>query len=79
MMAGETDNDTLAQMLFVRYAAQAAIARTTALAGELLGGMAFIRSPEVGYLLAAAAALAFHPPSRLSLADAMDVTSPVNA
>ena len=72
MMAGETGNETLAQMLFVRYSAQAAIAHTTALAGELLGGMAFIRSSEVGYLLAAATALAFHPPSRLSLADAMD-------
>jgi alkylation response protein AidB-like acyl-CoA dehydrogenase len=72
MMAGETGNDTLAQVLFVRYAAQAAIARSTALAVELLGGMAFIRSPEVGYLLAAAPALAFHPPSRLSLTDALD-------
>jgi alkylation response protein AidB-like acyl-CoA dehydrogenase len=72
MIAGETGNDTLAQVLFVRYAAQAAIGRTTALAGELLGGMAFIRSPEVGYLLAAATALAFNPPSRLSLTDALD-------
>lgn len=72
MMAGETGNDALAQVLFVRYATQAAIARTTALAGELLGGMAFIRSTDVGYLLAASTALAFHPPSRLSLTDSLD-------
>ncbi|MBI2805858.1 MAG: acyl-CoA/acyl-ACP dehydrogenase [Planctomycetes bacterium] len=72
MMAGESGNDALAQVLFVRYAAQAAIGRITALAAELLGGMAFICSSDVGYLLAATTALAFHPPSRLSLTDALD-------
>jgi alkylation response protein AidB-like acyl-CoA dehydrogenase len=64
MLAGERDNDQLARMLLVRYAVQAAIERATSLAVELLGGMAFIRSPEVSYLLAAARALSLHPPAR---------------
>jgi alkylation response protein AidB-like acyl-CoA dehydrogenase len=72
MGAGERDNDTLAQSLFVRYSTQGAIERAVSLAGELLGGMAFVKSSEVGYLIAAATALAFHPPSRLSVAPALD-------
>jgi len=64
MVAGERGNDELARMLFVRYGVQAAISRATSLAVELLGGMAFIRSPEVSYLLAASRALALHPPAR---------------
>ena len=38
----------------------------------LLGGMAFISSSEISYLLAASRALAFHPPSRLSMVPALD-------
>lgn len=65
-------NALLARVLFVRYAVQRAIERVTAHAMELLGGMAFISSPEVAYLFAAARPLAFHPPSRLSISPALD-------
>jgi len=51
---------------------QQAIERTVARAVELLGGMAFISSPDVAYLFAASRALAFHPPARLSVASAID-------
>jgi alkylation response protein AidB-like acyl-CoA dehydrogenase len=66
MLAGERDNDQLARMLLVRYAVQAAVDRAASLAVELLGATAFITSPEVSYLLAAARVLSVHPPSRLS-------------
>lgn len=74
MMVGDSDqgNDQLARILFVRYAVQRAIERVTAHAVELLGGMAFISSPEVAYLFAAARPLAFHPPSRLSISPGLD-------
>lgn len=72
MMDGEYSNDVLARALFVRYAVQGAIERATARAVELLGGIAFITSSEISYLLAASRALAFHPPSRLSISPALD-------
>ncbi len=58
----------LARMLFVRYLVQGAIERSTQQAAELLGGMAFVGSSEVSYLLAAARCLAFHPPSKSAIA-----------
>lgn len=61
---GLKDRSQLAKMLFVRYSVQTAIEKTSALAAEILGGMAFIRSSEVSYLYSASRALAFHPPSR---------------
>jgi len=64
--------DLLTRALLCRHAAQGAIARATALAVEQLGGMAFIGSPDVGYLSAAAQALAFHPPARGAAAAALD-------
>jgi alkylation response protein AidB-like acyl-CoA dehydrogenase len=64
MSAGERGNEQLARMLLVRYAVQDAITRATSLAVELLGGMAFIQSHEVSYLLAASRALSLHPPPR---------------
>jgi alkylation response protein AidB-like acyl-CoA dehydrogenase len=72
MLTGARGEAILVQSLFVRFAVQQAIERATARAAELLGGMAFISSPDVGYLLAASRALAFHPPSRLSVASALD-------
>jgi alkylation response protein AidB-like acyl-CoA dehydrogenase len=72
MIAGERSNDDLARMLLVRYAAQGAIERATSLAVELLGGMAFIRSPDVAYLLAASRALSLHPPARLTTGKRLD-------
>ena len=63
---GERDNDALARTLVARYAAQDAIGDAAELAVEVLGGMAFIGSPDVAYLAAASHCLAFHPPSRAS-------------
>jgi alkylation response protein AidB-like acyl-CoA dehydrogenase len=68
---GLRGEELLTRSLFVRYAVQGAIERTTSLAAELLGGIAFIRSADVAYLLAATRALAFHPPSRLSASAAL--------
>ena len=72
MQTGERGEGILVQSLFVRFFVQQAIERISARAAELLGGMAFIGSPDVAYLLAASRALAFHPPSRLSVAPAID-------
>jgi len=72
METGERGEDILVQSLFVRFAVQQALERATARAAELLGGMAFIGSPDVSYLFAASRALAFHPPSRLSISPAID-------
>ncbi|MBS1871196.1 MAG: acyl-CoA/acyl-ACP dehydrogenase [Actinobacteria bacterium] len=62
----------LGPALLCRYATQDAIVRATTLAVEHLGGMAFISSSDVGYLSAAARALAFHPPARSVAARAVD-------
>jgi len=72
MSEGNSNDELLASALFVRYAAQQAIARATSRAVEQLGGMAFINTPDVAYLYAAATALAFHPPSRSSISTALD-------
>jgi alkylation response protein AidB-like acyl-CoA dehydrogenase len=67
--AGADDNDALlARALYVRFATERAIERVAMSAAAVLGGMAFIESPEVAYLLAATRALAFHPPSRAAAA-----------
>jgi len=72
MQAGERGNEELGRMLLVRYAVQSAIDRATSLAVELLGGMAFIQSPEVPYLLAASRALSLHPPARPATGKRLD-------
>lgn len=69
MMANPRGKDELARMLLVRYAIQSAIARATALAFEILGGIAFVRSSEISYLISAAHALGLHPPNRTSVAE----------
>lgn len=71
MMSGHRTEALLARCLFVRFAVQSAIDRSVARAVELLGGMAFIGSCDVSYLSAASRALAFHPPSRLSISPAL--------
>jgi isobutylamine N-monooxygenase len=69
---GDTDDDAaVAAVLAARYAIQDAIGSATDLAVELLGGMAFIGSPDVSYLASAVRPLAFHPPSRSSVASAL--------
>lgn len=70
-LVGRGDTE-IAQALFVRYSVQRAIERVVETSAELLGGMAFIRSEEIAYLLSASRALEFHPPSRLSMAPYLD-------
>ncbi len=55
---------TLADALYTRYSVQDAIARIAPRAVELLGGLNFMTSDEVGHLAACANGLALHPPSR---------------
>lgn len=57
--------------LTARYALQDLLAQASDAASELLGGLAFMSSSDVSYLLAAVRALPFHPPSRASVAAAM--------
>jgi len=68
---GEGGEDALGRALVVRFAAADAIAGAVRTAVELLGGMAFVSSPEVAYLAAASHAIAFHPPSRTSAANGL--------
>jgi alkylation response protein AidB-like acyl-CoA dehydrogenase len=68
MMRGERGEDLLARALLARYSVQDSVSRVACAAAEALGGMGFIRSPEVAYLVAATRALAFHPPSRVAVA-----------
>jgi alkylation response protein AidB-like acyl-CoA dehydrogenase len=72
MEAGDKSNDNLARMLLVRYSVQDAIDRAASLAVELLGGTAFIRTPEVSYLHAATRVLSLHPPSRMAAGKRLD-------
>lgn len=62
--AGEHHETLFARALFVRYAAQGAVARSARAAFELLGGIGFASSPDVSYLVVACQALQFHPPAR---------------
>jgi alkylation response protein AidB-like acyl-CoA dehydrogenase len=63
------DNDALlVRALYARFAAERAIERTAMSAAATLGGMSFIESPEIAYLLGATRALAFHPPARAAAA-----------
>ena len=63
------DNETLlVRALYARFATERAIERVAMSAAAALGGMAFIESPEIAYLLGVTRALAFHPPSRAAAA-----------
>jgi hypothetical protein len=68
------DGDPLAvsRALYVRYSAQRVVEQVAAHATELLGGMSFMGSGLSTTLFTAARALAFHPPSRAAMADALD-------
>jgi isobutylamine N-monooxygenase len=66
---GLSGDDAVAAVLVARFAVQTALAAATDLAVELLGGIAFIRSSDIAYLSSAVRALAFHPPSRTSVAE----------
>jgi len=64
METGARRNRDLARAVLVRYAVQGSIERATNLAIEVLGGLAFLGSPEPAYLLAASRGLGLHPPAR---------------
>ncbi len=66
---GLSGDKAVAAVLVCRYAIQTALAAATDLGVELLGGTAFMGSPDIGYLSSALRALAFHPPSRTSAAE----------
>ncbi|WP_306665289.1 acyl-CoA dehydrogenase family protein [Streptomyces morookaense] len=68
---GRVGNDELAASLTARYAVQELLVDTADRAAELLGGLAFATAPDIGHLLAVSRALAFHPPSRSSTAQAL--------
>lgn len=68
---GAVGNDALADALTARYSMQRVIRRVVGTAVELLGGMAFISSPDVARLAASVQALPFHPPGRLSTVDGL--------
>lgn len=65
---GTEGDEAVAAVLTARYATQDLLSQTVDQAVEMLGGMAFIRSADVAYLASAVRALAFHPPSRASVA-----------
>lgn len=68
VMAAEPLHTTIAAAQIARFSVQDAIGQVVNRAVELLGGMAYVSSSDVGYLAAAAHGVAFHPPSRTSAA-----------
>jgi alkylation response protein AidB-like acyl-CoA dehydrogenase len=70
--AREDRNQLLSRALSTRFGAQMAIEHIAMRCAELLGGMAFIGSTDVTYLMSACRAMAFHPPGRLPAVAALD-------
>ncbi|MCD9140805.1 acyl-CoA dehydrogenase family protein [Streptomyces albireticuli] len=60
--------ELLVDSLHVRYAAQDTLARVVPRAVELLGGLNFMSSDDIGYLAAAVHGLGLHPPARAKMA-----------
>ncbi|WP_405164167.1 acyl-CoA/acyl-ACP dehydrogenase [Nocardia sp. NBC_01499] len=71
IMNGRADAETVARALHVRFAVQRTVERTSALATELLGGVGFMVGSSALYYTACRG-LAFHPPSRVSIAEPLD-------
>lgn len=68
---GLTGDEAVAATLVARYTVQDLLSGVVDTAAEMLGGMGFISSFDVAYLASAVRALAFHPPSRGSVAGAL--------
>jgi alkylation response protein AidB-like acyl-CoA dehydrogenase len=68
---GERGQDISARLMFCRIAIRDALVRASSTAMESLGGIGFIKSPEIGYLAGALQAFAFHPPSRRSISETL--------
>ncbi|PWV58095.1 acyl-CoA dehydrogenase family protein [Nocardiopsis sp. L17-MgMaSL7] len=64
--SGAADNGVLARALTARYAAHDTSRRVADSCVEALGGMGFVSSRDVSYLVSATHAGQFHPPSRRS-------------
>ncbi|SDD17858.1 acyl-CoA dehydrogenase family protein [Actinokineospora iranica] len=71
VLDGVDGEEAVAAALVARFAAQQAIAESTATALELLGGLDFITSSDSARLASGVRPLAFHPPSRASVAEAL--------
>ncbi|MBY6413827.1 acyl-CoA/acyl-ACP dehydrogenase [Rhodococcus sp. BP-252] len=69
--SGARGQDLSARLLFCRIAIRDALVRASSAAMESLGGIGFIKSPEIGYLAAAIQAYAFHPPSRRTISETL--------
>jgi len=70
--SNEPADANLAEALFVRYSVQRAVMRVASAAAESVGGLQFIKQPDVAYLLAASRALGYHPPSFASAVAPLD-------
>jgi alkylation response protein AidB-like acyl-CoA dehydrogenase len=68
---GERGQDISVKLLFDRIAIRDALVRSSSAAIESLGGIGFIKSPEIAYVAAALHAFAFHPPSRRSISETL--------
>jgi isobutylamine N-monooxygenase len=66
---GMSGDEAVAAVLVARFAAQQALAEATDKAAELIGGIAYMQSSEISYLVSACRPLVFHPPSRGSTAE----------
>lgn len=64
IMEGNHSEDAVSKSLMARFNAQSVIADVAAKAAEGLGGMSYMASPDISYLLKVSRALAFHPPSK---------------
>ncbi|MFI6645408.1 acyl-CoA dehydrogenase family protein [Streptomyces sp. NPDC050504] len=71
IMDDDLGNDCAAASLFTRFSVQDILTRAVGQAVEMLGGIAFITSPRIAYLASAAQAVVFHPPSRMSMSEAV--------
>jgi alkylation response protein AidB-like acyl-CoA dehydrogenase len=72
LQGGDDRDRLLARALATRFSLQGAIESIAMRCAELLGGMAFIGSTDVAYLLCASRALAYHPPGRIHACRALD-------
>jgi alkylation response protein AidB-like acyl-CoA dehydrogenase len=70
--SGGRGDELIARSLFVRYSVQQALIRMASRAVEMLGGVAFLTSNEISYLMSAVRCLAFHPPSKASVSKSLD-------
>lgn len=64
---GRTGNRELTEALIARYGAADAIGKLAVQALSVLGGMAFITEPDIGYLATACQCVRFHPPGRRAM------------